>query len=133
MAEGLFHILVPVELGGTGGTPRQWFDACFAVAHADPSAGWILAQGAVQNAWLAVAADERFAEDYFATRQTIATSSAGRAPAELVDGVYVVHDARWAYVSGCAHADYVGGMVFTSRPRRVTSRRGWCSSQHGRR
>ena len=59
--EGLFHILVPPELGGAGGTPRQWFDATLTVAHADASAGWILAQGAVQNAWLAVAADERFA------------------------------------------------------------------------
>ena len=43
--EGLFHILVPPELGGAGGTPRQWFDATLAVAHADASAGWIVAQG----------------------------------------------------------------------------------------
>ena len=91
--EGLFHLLVPPELGGAGGTPRQWFDATLAVAHADASAGWILAQGAVQNAWLAVAADERFATDYFATRQTIATSGAGRVVAELVDDAYVVHGA----------------------------------------
>lgn len=114
--EGLFHILVPPEFGGAGGTPRQWFDATVTVAHADASAGWILAQGAVQNAWLAVAADERFATDYFATRQTIATSGAGKVAAELVDDAYVVHDARWAYVSGCTHADYVGGMVVTTGP-----------------
>ena len=86
LSEGLFHILVPPELGGAGGTPRQWFDATLAVAHADPSAGWIVAQGAVQNAWVAVAADDRFVRDYFATRQTIATSGAGRVPAELIDG-----------------------------------------------
>ena len=114
--EGLFHLLVPPELGGAGGTPRQWFDATLTVAHADASAGWILAQGAVQNAWLAVAADERFATDYFATRQTIATSGAGRVVADLVDDAYVVHDASWSYVSGCTHADYVGGMVVISRP-----------------
>ena len=114
--EGLFHILVPPELGGAGGTPRQWFDATLTVAHADASAGWILAQGAVQNAWLAVAADERFATDYFATRQTIATSGAGRVVAELVDDAYVVHGAGWSYVSGCTHADYVGGMVVISGP-----------------
>jgi indole-3-acetate monooxygenase len=111
LSEGLFHILVPTDLGGAGATPRQWFEATLAVAHADASAGWILAQGAVQNAWLAVAADDRFVHDYFATRQTIATSGAGRVPAELVDGTYVVRDARWRYVSGCTHADYVGGMV----------------------
>jgi alkylation response protein AidB-like acyl-CoA dehydrogenase len=116
MAEGLFHILVPPEFGGAGGTPRQWFDVTLAVAHADPSAGWIVAQGAVQNAWIAVAADERFARDYFATRQTIATSGAGRVLAEHVDGSYVVRDASWSYVSGCTHADYVGGMVMVAGP-----------------
>ena len=30
-SEGLFHLLVPPELGGAGGTPRQWFDATLAV------------------------------------------------------------------------------------------------------
>ena len=114
--EGLFHVLVPPALGGAGGTPRQWFDATLTVAHADASAGWILAQGAVQNAWLAVGADERFARDYFATRKTIATSGAGRVAAELVDGAYVMHGARWAYVSGSTHADYLGGMVFITGP-----------------
>jgi indole-3-acetate monooxygenase len=116
MAEGLFHILVPQELGGAGGTPRQWFDASLAVAYADASAGWIFAQGAVQNAWLAVAADERFAREYFKRPQTIATSSAGRPTAELIDGVYVVRGARWASVSGCTRADFVGGMVVTAGP-----------------
>ena len=96
-------------------TPRQWFDASLAMAHADASAGWIFAQGAVQNAWLAVAADERFARDYFKRPQTIATSSAGRPTAELIDGVYVVQ-ARWASVSGCTSADFVGGMVVTAGP-----------------
>ena len=114
--EGLFHLLVPPELGGAGGTLRQWFDATLLVAHADASAGWILAQGAVQNAWLAVAADERFVTDYFATRQTIATSGAGRVVAELVGDSFVVHDAGWAYLSGSTHADYIGGMVAITRP-----------------
>jgi alkylation response protein AidB-like acyl-CoA dehydrogenase len=116
MAEGLFHILVPPEFDGAGGTPRQWFDATLAVAQADPSAGWIVAQGAVQNAWIAVAADELFARDYFATRQTIATSGAGRVLAEHVDGSYVVRGGSWSYVSGCTHADYVGGMVMVAGP-----------------
>jgi alkylation response protein AidB-like acyl-CoA dehydrogenase len=119
-SEGLFHLLVPPELGGAGGTPRQWFDATLAVAHADASAGWIVAQGAVQNAWLAVAADDCFAREYFATQQTIATSGAGRVPATRTDLVgsetYIVRNARWPYVSGCIHADYVGGMVVIASP-----------------
>ena len=52
---GLFHILVPRDLGGAGGSVVDWFDAAVAVAQADPAAGWIMAQGAVQNAWIAVA------------------------------------------------------------------------------
>ena len=119
-SEGLFHLLVPPELGGTGGTPRAWFDGAVAVAHADASAGWILAQAAVQNAWIAVAAADRFAGEYFASRQTIATSGAARVPATLVgdpdSGTYVVEHGRWPYVSGCIHADYVGGMVMIAGP-----------------
>jgi alkylation response protein AidB-like acyl-CoA dehydrogenase len=126
-SEGLFHLLVPPELGGAGGTPRQWFDATLAVAHADASAGWIVAQAAVQNAWLAVAADDRFAREYFATPQTIATSGAARVMATPVDAprtdAYVVQSGRWPYVSGCIHADYVGGMVVIAGPERVIETR----------
>jgi alkylation response protein AidB-like acyl-CoA dehydrogenase len=57
-SEGLFHLLVPPELG-VARQPRQWFVA-LAVAHADASAGW-MPPAAVQNAWLAVASDDRFA------------------------------------------------------------------------
>jgi alkylation response protein AidB-like acyl-CoA dehydrogenase len=127
-SEGLFHLLVPPELGGAGGTPRHWFDATLAVAHADASAGWIVAQAAVQNAWLAVASDDRFAREYFATKQTIASSGAARVPATLADDVpgsetYVVQGARWPYVSGCVHADYVGGMVVIAGPEGVVETR----------
>ena len=32
--EGLFHILVPRELGGAGGTATDWFDAGLAIPRA---------------------------------------------------------------------------------------------------
>ena len=114
--EGLFHILVPRELGGAAGTPTDWFDAGLAIAAADPSAGWIMLQGAVQSAWIAVSADPSFASAFFARRQTIATSSAGQATAERNGDEYVVHNARWAYVSGSEGASHLGGMVRTTRP-----------------
>ena len=98
-SEGLFHLLVRPELGGAGETPWQWFGATLAVAHADASAGWIVAQGAVQNAWLAVAADDCFAREYFAL-ETITTSGAGERPAGNDDVLgaetYVVHNAPLA-------------------------------------
>jgi alkylation response protein AidB-like acyl-CoA dehydrogenase len=114
--EGLFHLLVPRELGGAGGTATDWFDAGLAVARADPSAGWIMLQGAAQSAWIAVSADPSFASSFFAARRTIATSSAGQATAERDGDYYLVHDAHWAYVSGSQGASYVGGMVRTTRP-----------------
>ena len=88
--EGLFHILVPQELGGAGGTATDWFDAGLTIAGSDPSAGWIMLQGAVQSAWIAASADPSFASSFFATRQTIATSSAGQATAERRGDIYLV-------------------------------------------
>jgi alkylation response protein AidB-like acyl-CoA dehydrogenase len=114
VADGLFHILVPPELGGAGGTVVDWFDAALDVAHADPAAGWIMAQGAVQTAWIAVSASPEFAREFFRRRQTIATSSAGNATADRRSDHYVVHNPRWAYVSGSQGAAYLGGMVRTS-------------------
>ena len=114
--EGLFHILVPRELGGAGGTATDWFDAGLAIAGADPSAGWIMLQGAVQSAWIAVSADPSFAATFFSRRQTIATSSAGQSTAERNGDEYLVRNARWAYVSGSQGASYLGGMVRTTGP-----------------
>jgi alkylation response protein AidB-like acyl-CoA dehydrogenase len=111
VADGLFHILVPRELGGAGGSVVDWFDAALGVAIADPAAGWIMAQGAVQSAWIAVSGSSEFAAEFFRNRQTIATSSAGNATAERRGDHYVVRNARWAYVSGCQGAAYLGGMV----------------------
>src|SRR4029078_9146432 len=70
----------------------------------------------VQCAWIAASADPSFAAPFFATRQTIATSSAGKATAERRGDTYLVSDARWAYVSGSQGASYLGGMVRTSGP-----------------
>jgi alkylation response protein AidB-like acyl-CoA dehydrogenase len=112
--EGLFHILVPRDLGGAGGTATDWFDAGLTIAAADPSAGWIMLQGALHGAWIAVSADPSFAASFFATRQTIATSSAGQATAERRGDTFLVRDARWGYTSGAQGASYLGGMVRTT-------------------
>ena len=114
--EGLFHILVPRELGGAGGTATDWFDAGLAIAGADPSAGWIMLQGAAELAWMAVSADPSFAATLFSRRQTIATSSAGQSTAERNGHEYLVRNARWAYVSGSQGASYLGGMVRITGP-----------------
>jgi alkylation response protein AidB-like acyl-CoA dehydrogenase len=114
VADGLFHILVPRELGGAAGSIIDWFDAAVGIAEADPAAGWIMAQGAVQSAWIAVAGSRELAREFFRRRQTIATSSAGNATAERRGDRFLVRNARWAYVSGSQGAAYLGGMVRTT-------------------
>jgi len=111
---GLFHVLVPRELDGAGGTAVDWFDTAVAVAHADPAAGWVMAQGAAQNAWIAVAGSPELAATFFRERRTIATSSAGAATAERRGDHLVVSGSRWGYVSGCEGAAHLGGMVRTT-------------------
>ena len=68
----------------------------------------------MQNAWLAVSATPAFTTDYFRRRQTIATSSAGNATAERRGDSFIVRNGRWAYVSGCQGATFLGGMVRTT-------------------
>jgi indole-3-acetate monooxygenase len=75
-----------------------------------------------------VASDDQFARKYFATQQTIATSGAARVLASPADDVprsetYVVQNARWPYVSGCIHADFVGGMVMIAGAEGVVETR----------
>ena len=112
--EGLFHLLVPRQLGGSEGSVVEWFDTAMTVAEVDAAAGWIMAQGAVQTGWIAASGSAELAAEFFQRRQTIATSSAGNATAERQGDSYVVRDARWAYVSGCQGAAFLGGMVRTT-------------------
>jgi alkylation response protein AidB-like acyl-CoA dehydrogenase len=114
--ERAFMCLVPTELGGGGCSPLQWFRLGRTVGKADPAAGWIVAQGAAQNAWFAISGDQGFVAEYFAgSNPSMATSSAGRAPATRHGDTYVVRNARWAYVSGCSGSAWLGGMLYVNR------------------
>jgi alkylation response protein AidB-like acyl-CoA dehydrogenase len=114
VAEGLLHLLVPAELGGAGATLPEWFDAVCTIAHADPSAGWVMGQGAIQSAWVAAAGSDEFVDAFFARPQTLASTSAGNVAAERRDGGLVVRGGRWAYASGSPGASFLGGMVRTT-------------------
>ncbi len=116
VAEGLFHLLVPPELGGSGASIIDWFDAAVAIAAADPSAGWLFAQGAVQTAWIAVAGSDALVDTFFATLQTLASTAAGDVAAEDRGDRYRLRNARWAYASGSTGAAFLGGMIRTTGP-----------------
>lgn len=111
VADGLFHLLVPPQFGGTGATVAEWFDTAYAVASADPSAGWLVAQGAAQTAWIAVSGSDDLVERFFETRQTLASTSAAIVSAERHGDQYRVAGARWPYASGSPGAAYLGGLI----------------------
>lgn len=116
VADGLFHLLVPTDLGGASATVTEWFDTAVDVATADPSAGWLLAQGAAQTAWIAVAGSDDLVGEFFTTRHTLASTAAGDVTAEHRGDHYRLTNARWAYASGSSGATYLGGAVRTIAP-----------------
>ena len=111
VAEGLFHLLVPPELGGAGASITEWFDTALDIARIDASAGWLMAQGAAQAAWIAVAGSAELVAEFFTTRQTLASTSAAIIPAEQHGNHYRLRNARWPYVSGSPGAAYLGGLI----------------------
>jgi indole-3-acetate monooxygenase len=116
LAEGLLHLLVPESFGGAGATFTDWFDAACTIAHADPSAGWVMGQGAIQSAWVAAAGSDELAHEFFSRPQTLASTSAGSVTAERSGDHLLVRGARWAYASGSTGAAFLGGMVRTAGP-----------------
>ncbi|MFN0027519.1 MAG: acyl-CoA dehydrogenase family protein [Acidimicrobiales bacterium] len=116
VTDGLFHLLVPPELGGAGATIIDWFDAAYEIARADASAAWLMAQGAVQTAVIAVSASDELVGQFFSARQTLASTSAGVVTAERHGDRYRLRNARWPYASGSSGAAYLGGLIASLDP-----------------
>ena len=103
---GLFRLLVPCKLGGLEATPSTILEVCEELAFADGSVGWAFAQNTTVMAYAAYLAPE------FARPLAEARAAAGMfAPlgvAHRVPGGYRV-SGDYAFGSGCAHADFMGG------------------------
>ncbi|GLZ42029.1 acyl-CoA dehydrogenase family protein [Actinokineospora sp. NBRC 105648] len=114
-AAGLFTLGLPRSLGGLESPAGQIIDAVEAVARADASVGWAVLIGNTSAflAWLDPAVAKTFTAG--PTGTVLAGSMAPSARGEVVDGgaAYRV-TGRWAFASGCTHADVVmGGFVVT--------------------
>jgi alkylation response protein AidB-like acyl-CoA dehydrogenase len=119
---GLFHILLPVSLGGAAADLVTFNQVIETIAAADASPAWCLAQ-AVASSHSAGFLDPKIAREVFGARYALVAwgPPAGIAKAVAVAGGYRV-TGKWRFASGSANATWMGGhsTVFTAdgEPRR---------------
>src|SRR5215831_18386278 len=120
---GLFHMLLPVSLGGGAVDLVTFNQVVEAIAAADASPAWCLAQ-AVASSHAAGFLDPKIAHEVFGAPNALVAwgPPAGVAKAVIVDGGYRV-TGKWRFASGSAHATWMGGhsTVFETadKPRRM--------------
>jgi alkylation response protein AidB-like acyl-CoA dehydrogenase len=103
---GAFRIALPREHGGPEMTPRAQTELIETLSRADASVGWCVMIGSDSPYWGAFLARDSAAE-VFADPDAISAGlvmPAGRAVPH--DGGFVVNG-RWAFGSGCTHADVI--------------------------
>jgi indole-3-acetate monooxygenase len=121
-AAGLFHMLLPLSLGGGAADLVTFNQVIEAVAAADASPAWCLAQ-AVASSHAAGFLDPKIAREVFGAPDALVAwgPPAGVAKAVVVDGGYRV-TGRWRFASGSANATWMGGhsTIFEAadKPRR---------------
>jgi alkylation response protein AidB-like acyl-CoA dehydrogenase len=119
---GLFHMLLPVSLGGGAVDLVTFNQVVEAVAAADASPAWCLAQAAASS-HAAGFLDPKVAYEVFGAPDALIAwgPPAGVAKAIVVDGGYRV-TGKWRFASGSANATWMGGhsTVFETadKPRR---------------
>src|ERR1043166_189444 len=106
---GLFHMLLPVSLGGGAVDLVTFNQVVEAVAAADASPAWCLAQ-AVVSSHAAGFLDPKIAREVFGAPDALVAwgPPAGVAKAVIVDGGYRV-TGKWRFASGSANATWMGG------------------------
>ena len=121
-AARLFHILLPVSLGGGGVDLVTFNEVVETLAAADASPAWCLAQAAVTS-HAAGFLEPKIAREVFGASDALVAwgPPAGIAKALAVNGGYRV-TGKWRFASGSANATWMGGhsTVFeaSDKPRR---------------
>jgi alkylation response protein AidB-like acyl-CoA dehydrogenase len=108
-AAGLFQILLPASLGGGAADLVTFNQMIEAVAAADASPAWCLAQS-VASSHTAGFLDPKIAREVFGAPDSLVAwgPAAGIAKAVAVDGGYLV-TGKWRFASGSANATWMGG------------------------
>lgn len=105
-ADGMFRLLLPVCIGGSGLSLPRFVRVVEVIAEADGSTGWCVSQAAVFASVADLLHAETAAEIWGTNRDAaVATGIPFGAEARAVDGGYLL-DGRWRFASGCTHADW---------------------------
>jgi alkylation response protein AidB-like acyl-CoA dehydrogenase len=102
----LFRMLLPRSLGGEELPPHYYVQAVEALAAADASAAWCVAQTAVCSTVSASLDPAAAAEIFAAPRGVLAWGPPGRGNAVAVPGGYRA-TGRWQFASGSRHATWL--------------------------
>jgi indole-3-acetate monooxygenase len=105
----LFHMLLPVSLGGGAADLVTFNQVIETIAAADASPAWCLAQAA-GSSHAAGFLDAKIAQEVFGAPDALVAwgPPAGIAKAVVVDGGYRV-TGKWRFASGSANATWLGG------------------------
>jgi alkylation response protein AidB-like acyl-CoA dehydrogenase len=105
---GLFRMLLPVSLGGSGADVVAFNQVIETIAAADASTAWCLAQQ-VASTQAASFMDPKVAREIFANPDgAVAWGPPAGAKAVVTDGGYIVNG-RWRFASGSEHCPWLGG------------------------
>ena len=106
---GMFRLLLPRSIGGHEVEPAVFIEVLEALAGADASTAWVVAQGCGCSLSAAYLAPEVARELFGAGNAALAWGPSGTgARAVAVDGGFRV-TGRWHFASGNRHAQWLGG------------------------
>ncbi len=106
---GLYRQMLPVEQGGSGLTPAEWFLNGIEMARHEPSFAWIVTQTSGDLVTFVTAGSPAFAEAFLADRGANTACSDISQGTLVPDGDGFRFSGRWGFCSGCQGATWLGG------------------------
>jgi indole-3-acetate monooxygenase len=111
LVAGLFRTLVPVELGGVGVTPLEWFRVGIELARHEASFGWVVTQGAVELGYIATGGDPGWASELLSDPLASSASSVGGMGTLRIGPSGATFGGRWSFNTGAHGATWIGGLA----------------------
>jgi len=106
---GLYRQMLPVERGGYGLTPAEWFLNGIEMARLEPSFAWIVTQTSGDLVTFVTAGSPTFADAFLADRGANTACSDISQGKLIPDGDGFRFSGRWGFCSGCQGATWLGG------------------------